>query len=283
MEKIEYRIVARNGREQWIEHICRPLFGADDHYLGRRISNRDVTERKQAEQEIAERNQKEKTLTQMLYTMQLDIARDLHDTIGQNIGYLRMKLDHLAEQEPRRSGADLQAEFNQMSRVANESYDLVRGTLAVLQSQGSGDLLALFKRYAGQVVERSVIDIQFQDRGRMGLMSVYQIRQLFYIFREALSNIEKHSEARHARVEMEWAERSLTLSIADDGKGFDASVATTQQGHYGLKFIRERTEMLNGTWQLQTAPQSGTRITICVPLQHTQPVTSPGGLNKGNP
>jgi PAS domain S-box-containing protein len=268
VEKVEYRIVTRNGREQWIEHICRPLFGSGGRYLGRRISNRDITERKQAEQEIAERNQKEKALTQMLYTMQLDIARDLHDTIGQNIGYLRMKLDHLADQEPGRAGAGLQAEFRQMSQVANESYDLVRGTLAVLQSQGSSDLLELFKRYASQVVERSAFDIQFQDRGRMGLMSAYQIRQLFYIFREALSNIEKHSEARHARVEMEWAERSLTLSIDDDGKGFDPALATVTNGHYGLKFIRERTEMLNGTLQLQTAPQRGTRLTICVPLQN---------------
>lgn len=266
IERVEYRVIARNGREHWVEHICRPLTGEGGKYLGRRISNRDITDRKQAEQDIAERNRKEKMLTQTLHTMQLDIARDLHDTIGQNVGFLRMKLDHLTDQSPARSSIELQAEFQQMSQVANESYDLVRGTLAVLQSQGSGDLLELFKRYAGQVVERSAFEVQFQDRGEMGLITAHQTRQLFYIFREALSNIEKHADARQAWVEMEWGDHSLCLSIADNGRGFDPARLVANNGHYGLKFIRERTEMLNGTFELQTVPGNGTRLMIRVPL-----------------
>ena len=49
---IEYRIISRDGSEHWIEHICRPLFGSDDRHLGRRTSNREITERKQAEKKI---------------------------------------------------------------------------------------------------------------------------------------------------------------------------------------------------------------------------------------
>ena len=52
VEKVEYRIVSRSGEEHWIEHICRPVFGADESYLGRRVSNRDVTERKLAEKKV---------------------------------------------------------------------------------------------------------------------------------------------------------------------------------------------------------------------------------------
>lgn len=56
MENIEFRIIVRDGNERWIDHICRPLFGADDRYLGRRVSNRDITKRKHAEEAlVAER------------------------------------------------------------------------------------------------------------------------------------------------------------------------------------------------------------------------------------
>jgi PAS domain S-box-containing protein len=274
LDTITYRVIARDGREQWIEHVCRPLFGADNCYLGRRISNRDITERKKIEAEIQERNRREKQLTQMLHSIQLDIARDLHDTIGQNIGYLRMKLDYLDEKSPPYRESDLKAELNQMSQVANESYDLVRGTLAILQLQHPDDLLQLFKRYADQVVERSRLNIAFRDGGKTGELSTYQMRQLFYIFREALSNIEKHSGADQAHVEICWENSMLKLSITDNGRGFDP-VRCLANGHYGLKFMRERTEMMNGSFLLTSAPCNGTSIAVSIPVGDHQPV----GLN----
>jgi PAS domain S-box-containing protein len=268
---VEFRLTARDGQERCIEHICRPLFGEDNRYLGRRISNRDITDRKRSEAELMERNRREKQLIQMLYSMQLDIARDLHDTIGQNIGYLRMKLDYLADKSLASRTADLSAELNQMSQVANESYDLVRGTLAILQTQNPSDLFQLFKRYAVQVVERSELKVEFKDEGEPGELSTHQMRQLFYIFREALSNIEKHSGANQVCVNVRWDAGVSILSIIDNGRGFDpAGIAT--DGHYGLKFMRERTEMMNGSFQLISQPGAGTRIVICVPVQSSQPV-----------
>ena len=265
--KLEFRIVTRDGQECWIEHICRPLFGADNSYLGRRVSNRDITERKRIEAEIQERNRREKNLTQLLHNMQLDIARDLHDTIGQNIGYLRMKLDYMVEKDLIANGNDLKSEFSQMSHVANESYDLVRGTLAILQSQGPDDLLQLFKRYADQVVERSALQVEFTGEGKPEFISTRQMRQLFYIFREALSNIEKHSGASHARVDVSWEANMVKLSIDDNGKGFDPSTAAIPTGHYGLMFMQQRVEMMNGSFQLRTEPGTGTQIIIDMPIQ----------------
>jgi PAS domain S-box-containing protein len=264
---VEFRIITRDGHEKWIEHICRPLFSTDHRYLGRRVSNRDITERKRIEDEIQERNLREKNLMQLVHNMQVDIARDLHDTIGQNIGFLRMKLDYMLEKDHSGMGGNLQAEFSQMSQVANESYDLVRGTLAILQSQGSDDLLRLFKRYASQIVERSALDVEFTSHGTVGVLSVHQMRQLFYIFREALSNIEKYSGATHAAVGMSWKAGMVEMSISDNGKGFDPALVMDSMGHYGLKFMRERTEMMNGSFQVKTEVGAGTQIIISAPLQ----------------
>ena len=265
VSSVEYRIITCEGSERWIEHICRPLFGEDNQYLGRRISNRDITEQKRAEVEIKERNQKEIMLTQAIHTMQLDIARDLHDTIGQNIGYLRMRLDHLSETELQHPPV-MDAEITSMLRVANESYDLIRGTLNVLQSGGLADPLALFIQYASQIEERAPFEIKVSSQGEPRPLSSSQVRQMFFVFREALSNIEKHAKASYVSVEFFWDEINLTLLIADNGHGFNPE-DTQVRNHYGLKFMRERIESLNGAFSFQTQKGKGTSIIITLPYK----------------
>lgn len=265
VEKVEYRILDQTGNVVWIEHICRPVFGENNRYLGRRVSNRDVTQRKQAERELQERNRTEKILTQTIHTMQLDIARDLHDTIGQNIGFLRMKLDHLSDSNTLEN-TDLASELQTMTRAANESYDLIRGTLSVLQSVDTAELFQIFSKYAAQIEERSSLQIDFSQFGEPRSVSPGRMRQLFYIFREALTNIEKHARARFVAVQIGWDEDCLRLIMQDDGQGFDP-FSTSYDGHYGLKFMQERAELLNGSLNIHSAVGSGTRLEARVPYE----------------
>ena len=265
INNVEYRIIARDESEHWIDHICRPLFGRDNRYLGRRVSNRDITVRKQAEKEISERNQKENLLTQTIHTMQIDIARDLHDTVGQNIGFLRMRLDHLSE-TGLQTQLDMKSEIENMSKVADESYDLIRGTLAVLKSGGLADPLTLFIQYANQVEERSLFKIDVSSQGEPRPLAPNQVRQLFFVFREALSNIEKHANASKVSVGLDWDDDDLVLLIVDNGRGFRLD-NTQVRNHYGLKFMQERIESLNGVFSVETKDGKGTRIKITLPYE----------------
>jgi PAS domain S-box-containing protein len=266
---IEYRIIDRNGSEHWIERICRPLFGTDNRYLGRRVSNRDITERKQAEKKISEYYHKEKTLTQWIHTLQMDIARDLHDTLGQNISFLRMNLEHLSEVEISHQ-QNVQIQIRNMSKAANESYELIRAMLAVLQVENSADPLDLFSGYAEQVTERSSFQVDIIHQGNSRLLSPNQMRQLFFIFREALSNIEKYANPSQASCEFTWKEKGVVLVISDDGRGFDPD-HVQPGGHYGLNFMRARSEQLNGTFSIQSAPGKCTKITVYVPYEEDRP------------
>ena len=263
IDTVEYRIIARDGTEHWIDHICRPLFGEDGRYLGRRISNRDITGRKLAEKEILERNQKENMLTQAIHTMQLEIARDLHDTVGQNISYLRMRLDHLSGIE-RQDQLDIKNEITNMLKVTNESYDLIRGTLGVLESGGLADPLVLFIQYANEIEERAPFKIVVSSQGEPIPLSPNQVRQLFFVYREALSNIEKHANASQVVVELIWNDDGLAMSIADNGPGFRVD-DTQVRKQYGLKFMRERIELLNGTFSVKSQEGKGTHISITLP------------------
>jgi signal transduction histidine kinase len=197
--------------------------------------------------------------------MQLDIARDLHDTIGQNISFLRMKLDHLTEKKIRKQ-AEMQLELQSMVQAANESYDLMRGTLAVLQAADSSDLFRLFTRYAEQIEERASFKIDLSSQGEPRFMSAKRMRHLFYVFREILNNIEKHARASQVTIEMVWDRASLNLVVCDNGSGFD--VDNVQYGRrYGLKFMRERVELLNGSLSIRSAAGSGTNIILQVPYE----------------
>ncbi|MBI5353039.1 MAG: PAS domain S-box protein [Chloroflexi bacterium] len=264
---IEYRIIAKDGSEHWIEHICRPLYGKDNRYLGRRVSNRDVTERKQADEEIRARDRKENMLTNTIHTMQMDIARDLHDTVGQNISFLRLKLDYMVEKDLL-SDTDLSQDIKRMSSVANDSYDLMRGTLAVLQSEDSADLAHLFARYAAQIEERTAFKINFNHTGIPQFLSATQMRQLFYVYREILNNIEKHANATSVSIELSWNEDHLAMIVSDNGRGFDIVNHNQSGANYGLKFMRDRVEIMNGTLVINSVPGSGTNIIIRVPFEN---------------
>jgi signal transduction histidine kinase len=213
---------------------------------------------------IEKKIREEANLAERVRTMQLDIARDLHDTVGQNIGFLRMKLDHLSEKNEGEQ-TELVMEIRSMAKVANESYDLVRGTLAVLQTESSSDLLYLFSRYSEQVAERSAFKIDFSTQGLPLPLSSERLRHVFYIFREALSNIEKHANASQVHVSLSWGKDDLLLIIRDDGKGYDTSRTQRVDIHYGIKFMRERTALLKGRFNIHSAVVGGTQISVDIP------------------
>lgn len=262
---IQYRVVARDGSIRWLEHVCRPLFETDGQYQGRRISNRDISQRKADERKINEQNRREAILTQAIQTIQADFARDLHDTLGQNIGFLRMNLEHLLETQSDHQ-LNGRAQIQSMITAADESYELIRAMLDVLQTDQASDPLHLFTRYALRVAERAALQIDVRSEGETAPLSPHQIRQLFYIFREALNNIERHAGATCVSVVFIWEEHGLTLMIADDGRGFDP---TTRRGsdHYGLGFMLERANQVRGSLSVQSAPARGTTISILVPFE----------------
>ena len=266
VSNIEYRIIARDGSVHWIDHICRPLFDKEGQFLGRRVSNRDITLRKLAENEIIERIKRENRLAQAIQNIQLDLARDLHDTVGQNIGYLRMRLDHLNETNLQ-TRLDLESEIARMLKVANESYDLVRGNLDLLQSASIDHPLPLLTQYADQVEERSFLKIKISTRGNPKPLYPTQIRQIFFVFREALNNIEKHAGASKVTVTLNWLEDKLSMVIEDDGHGFNPE-ESLNGNHYGLKFMKERMTSLEGDFSIQSKIDKGTKIKISLPLSY---------------
>jgi len=97
---------------------------------------------------------------------------------------------------------------------------------------------------------------------------------LYRILQEALANGHRHSGTSRQRVTVARADTAISLTVADDGLGFDPDRVLAQEadvgvegGHYGLRGIQDRVAMLGGTFELVSAPGRGTSLTVTLPAE----------------
>jgi two-component system nitrate/nitrite sensor histidine kinase NarX len=198
-------------------------------------------------------------------TERLEIARDLHDTLGQNLGYLHLKLDQILTVGPKSSAERLYGELEQLRDLANESYELVRNTLVILHHSGDHRINELFNAHTLSFTKRTGICFKMEETGEPQSLAPNYLRQLMFAYKEILYNIEKHSGASKINVRLTWLDNELEMSISDNGRGFDQN-EITQNGHYGLHIIKERLHSLGGRAEINSSPGQGTGVTLWLPI-----------------
>ncbi len=202
------------------------------------------------------------------------IARQLHDTLGQDLAFVRQKLEQLTEDADPARVVSLRLELIRMKNIVEGAYESMRDTLVDLHSEKASDLSSALEKYAQAIGERAGLDILFQSDGDPISLPALVQNQLFYIFREILANIEKHSGAQRVQIQIIWVQSGLTLVVSDDGCGFDI-VKTEKPGHYGLKIIQERAKQIHARLSIKSGPDLGTRVSLWLELQ--PPDTEIGG------
>lgn len=197
------------------------------------------------------------------------IAQDLHDGLNQLIVGALLELksarERLARAEVPAAQAALQSVGDILHRVEREMrqviYDLRPSTLDAL------GLVPSLRRYAEQFQSYAHIPCEVEVAGEPTRLGPEAEIGVYRILQEALQNIAAHAGAQHVRVSLDFTPRALTLTIADDGCGFDlAAVQTSRPGHFGLLGMRERAEGLGGQVAVFTQPGAGTRVVVWVPV-----------------
>jgi signal transduction histidine kinase len=90
-------------------------------------------------------------------------------------------------------------------------------------------------------------------------------RKILLILREAISNIEKHAQAKIVNLSLLWEEPDLIITLEDDGVGFDPD-AEVGFGHFGIQIMKQRIKEINGFIGLESVPGQGSRIILRCPL-----------------
>lgn len=198
------------------------------------------------------------------------ISRELHDETGQSmvsiLAYLRVlhdKLDNDAQRELLLGVRELTADtLEGLRRLAVDLHPPMLDDLGLVVAVEK--YLETFRKTQPQ------IDVKMKFVGDFSGLPHTIALVCYRTLQEALTNIVRHARAQHVSVCMEHAAQKVLLEIADDGIGFVRSVADAarRDRHLGLVSMRERVESLNGQFSIDSKLQSGTCITIVLPVQN---------------
>jgi signal transduction histidine kinase len=192
------------------------------------------------------------------------IARELHDTVGQQLCALRLVL---AEALQSRQPGLLRKRLGQMETlVAAADLDLDRAVFALhppaLDRQDLAEAVRQhvthWSRLYGVPVDLLINGLETQPLPPAVTAPAYRIVQ------ECLTNIAKHAQARRVGVALSARRGQLHLSIEDDGLGFDPD--TLRGGRLGLVGMAERVAALQGRFEVESAPGQGTTVLVTLPL-----------------
>jgi PAS domain S-box-containing protein len=195
------------------------------------------------------------------------IARDLHDDINQRLAGLSITLSALGRQTGKYDQAALKASFGALQERTMSLADAVRRLSHELHPgalQHIGIASAL-ESHCAEFQEQYGIDVDFAAPPDFGAIGPEASLCLFRAAQEVLRNVARHAGARHVRVSLAIDQGELTLTIADDGKGFDPVGVRSAGGGLGLLSIEERARLLHGTLRIDSAAERGTTLRIAIP------------------
>jgi PAS domain S-box-containing protein len=198
------------------------------------------------------------------------IARELHDQTIQSLVVLARQLDDIISAsgdwsfDKRRLLESLHNQANDiMADVRRMSQDLRPPTLDRL------GLIPALEWLTSNIGKRSGMNIEVIVRGTSRRFSPEVELVFFRIVQEALSNTTRHSQATSAEVKVEFGQKSVAVTVKDDGCGFDLPETTgdlIKQGRLGLAGMQERIQLVGGSLKITSEPSSGTTVVIEAPL-----------------
>ena len=264
--------VRKDGTQFFASGVMQPL--RTEGAVGFVKICRDMTDKLAAEDVM-----KDRSTLQRLVTRQEDerkrIARDLHDTLGQQLTALRLKLEAVKANyaaEPAMIKAIDETQL--MAKQIDDDISFLTWELrpTALDSLGLRNALA---NYVAEWSRNFKIPAEFHTarRGRSRLEPEIEVN-LYRIAQEALNNVVKHASAKKVSVLLEFNSGEAVLVVEDDGRGFNPKARTrrTESGMgLGLIGMRERAALFGGKLEVESARGKGTTVIARVPAKFVDP------------
>jgi two-component system sensor histidine kinase UhpB len=187
------------------------------------------------------------------------VAGDLHDEIGQSLTALVLRLKQATDGERPDT-----AMLRELVASAEEIHAEVRGVAHRLRPEALDDLglRSALLALAARLEEAGGLSVEVRIAPDLPSLPADVELVVYRVAQESLTNVLRHADAEHARVELRLESDTLILEVVDDGRGFD--VAAEHSGG-GLLGMRERALLVGGTITLESQPPEGTRVRLTVP------------------
>lgn len=192
------------------------------------------------------------------------IARDIHDSLGHSLTTLDVQLA-LAERYSQSTSWDEenQAKLRQSIKTAQQlttqCLTEARQSLHTMR-ESSFSLRDALQTLADQMRQFFVINLRVELPSNLPQQLSYQI---YLMVKEGLSNVQKHAQAERVNLSVVADKQTITVTLTDDGCGFDIMAVTSG---YGLQGMRERSQLLGGQLSINSTPTQGTTLKITVPI-----------------
>lgn len=201
------------------------------------------------------------------------ISRDLHDDVNQRLAMLSMDLRRI-EKDPTSDPDELRETIRLISNRLTAVSDDVRQMAyrfhpSILDDLG---LVKAVRRLVDEFSARTGIKSTYVHKDPITALPAELTICIYRVVQESLSNIARHAQASHVEVELICEDDVVSLSVRDNGVGFDVEQPGKAGGHLGLLSMKERVRLAKGKLDVASSPTHGTQIRVDIPL-------SPGALH----
>jgi signal transduction histidine kinase len=193
------------------------------------------------------------------------IARELHDTLEQDLTGLSMQLENALDEigmvngPTNRSLTLVQKMLRHCRLEAHASVSDLRNPKLLLKP-----LAEAMKESLEEKAQETGVSLDFLVEGEPLILRSTTQNHLLRIAREALNNAHRHGKASHVRCNLRYSLDGFTLEVEDNGHGFD-STQPPPVGHFGLTGMRERANKIQAQFFLSSTPDTGTKIRVYLP------------------
>jgi DNA-binding NarL/FixJ family response regulator/signal transduction histidine kinase len=283
---VEHVHIDEEGNRRDVEIHGFPILDREGNVVQMIEYALDISERKQAQERV---HQAEVRLAALEERER--IGRELHDDLGQVIGYLNVQAQAAQARLEQNQVAQAQVILAQLAQAAQEAQSDVRQYILGIRTErmvgiraeratgdqrpaglAGGSFVAALSQYLRVLRLRYGLEtrISLPDDPLDGALSPQVETQLLRIIREALTNAAKHAGVDRAWVVLTLHADEVQVVVEDDGRGFDLDPATAASEsptteHFGLDIMRERAGAVGGSAEVHSAPGKGTRILVRLP------------------
>lgn len=203
------------------------------------------------------------------------IAREIHDGLAQSMANIVLRTE-ISERMLLRKEYDLvREELFDLKGQVRSSLEEVRKIIFNLRPMALDDLglIPTVRKFVQDYEEKTKTRTQFELSGKEKRLPSGMEVAVFRLIQEAFSNIQKHANATFASVEIAFLKKSVKIIIKDNGIGFNVEQLDQKLmtgSHFGIMGMRERVELLEGKFKIESSPNNGTKITMSIPINSNQ-------------
>lgn len=272
VESLELDFIRKDGGHRFVEVSVALRKDAKGNPVGFRGMARDVTARKQAQDNLLKKQAQLHSLAKEVIRVQeserRSIAQNLHDGVGQYLLASKLRLEQLSKKGP----PELLPEIELVISMIKHSLADTRSLTAQLCPPALWELglKEALSWLAEQARERFGLEVSLEIQGDPCQLDDEVRAALFRCASELLLNVAKHAQATRSTVSLWGGTQEIWLRVGDDGVGMDGqSDRAGRQAGLGLFSIRERIGLLGGRMDIESEPGQGSRVTLRLPLDST--------------